>query len=327
MKEDNIFRITVVIPLFNKEKHIRRAIESVLKQTFQSFEIIVVDDGSTDNGAEVVRGIKDPRIRLIQQSNAGVSAARNKGIEAAKGELIAFLDADDEYKPLFLETILRLHARYPEAGIFSTAYVYVADQNKVIFLKYRTIPSAPWEGLLPNYFESVLLDSPLVWTSATAISRRVVDVVGGFPIGERLGEDLDLWMRIAFRYPVAYSTVIGACYHQDATNRAMQSGIIDPERRLAKTITEGIEHGRVSARNAVFLKEYLNKKNLEIATQFTWKGQKKEVLTILLNCRTRLFWIKKCFLFFCLLLPTRFVVFLYGRKEMFRWKFLAKGSK
>ena len=93
--------ISVVIPLYNKEKYIKRAIESVLNQTFQKFEIIVVNDGSTDKSAEIVQNIKDPRIRLINQKNAGVSAARNRGIQEAKYEYIAFLDADDFWEKIF----------------------------------------------------------------------------------------------------------------------------------------------------------------------------------------------------------------------------------
>ncbi len=93
--------ISVVIPLYNKEPYIKRAIDSILAQKIQDYEIIVIDDGSTDKSAEVVKSFPDPRIRLIQQENAGVSAARNRGIEEAKAELIAFLDADDEWTPIF----------------------------------------------------------------------------------------------------------------------------------------------------------------------------------------------------------------------------------
>jgi len=113
--------VSVVIPLYNKGPHIARALNSVLAQTFQDFEVIVVDDGSTDDGAEVVRGVDDPRIRLIQQENRGVSAARNRGIEAARAELIAFLDADDEWLAEHLETIIRLRRNALEVGIYATS--------------------------------------------------------------------------------------------------------------------------------------------------------------------------------------------------------------
>lgn len=94
--------ISVVIPLYNKEKQIKRTLQSVLTQTFQDFEIVIVNDGSTDNSVIEVEKLKDPRIRLVHQKNAGVSAARNKGIEEAKYELIAFLDADDEWQSEYL---------------------------------------------------------------------------------------------------------------------------------------------------------------------------------------------------------------------------------
>lgn len=97
--------ISIVIPLYNKEKQIAHTLQSVFAQTFQDFEIVIVDDGSTDNSVMEVKKFDDPRVLLIQQSNAGVSAARNRGIEEANGELIAFLDADDEWMPEFLQTI------------------------------------------------------------------------------------------------------------------------------------------------------------------------------------------------------------------------------
>src|SRR5579885_1362295 len=109
-------RLSVVIPLYNKAPHVARAIESVQRQSVRDFELIVVDDGSTDGGAGIVGAIDDSRIRLITQPNAGASAARNRGVGEARGELIAFLDADDTHNPLFLEEILGLAARHEEAG-------------------------------------------------------------------------------------------------------------------------------------------------------------------------------------------------------------------
>ena len=113
---------TVVIPLFNKERHIERAVRSVINQTFQDFEIIVVDDGSTDNSVEEVLKIKDNRIKLIKQKNGGVSSARNKGIDESRFEYIAFLDADDAWKPNFLESINGVIEQYPKAGAYCTSY-------------------------------------------------------------------------------------------------------------------------------------------------------------------------------------------------------------
>jgi len=124
-------KITVIIPLFNKEKYITRALSSVLKQTMQDFEIIVVDDGSTDRGAQKVRMMEDHRIKLMQQPNRGVSAARNVGVQEAKTDIVAFLDADDEWTSEFLETILHLRDVYPGAGLYATAYEIVSPNGKI----------------------------------------------------------------------------------------------------------------------------------------------------------------------------------------------------
>ena len=116
--------ISVVIPLYNKERYIERAVYSVLSQTFQQFEIVIVNDGSTDGSVSVIERMNNPLIRLIHQKNGGVSAARNRGIEEARFEYIAFLDADDEWKENHLEVIAGLIRKFPECGVFGTSYYY-----------------------------------------------------------------------------------------------------------------------------------------------------------------------------------------------------------
>ena len=123
-------QISVVIPLYNKAPYIARALNSVLAQERLPEEIIVVDDGSTDGGGDLVKQFKDPLIRLIRQENQGVSAARNRGISLAKGELIAFLDADDTWQPGFLKVISEMRELYPQAGIYGTAYDVINPKGK-----------------------------------------------------------------------------------------------------------------------------------------------------------------------------------------------------
>ena len=113
--------ISVVIPLYNKERYIHRAVESVLSQKIAPDEVIIVDDGSTDGGAREVKKISDFRIRLVQQSNSGECAARNRGIDEARNELVAFLDADDEWKPDFLAQIHRLMNNFPDCCLLYTS--------------------------------------------------------------------------------------------------------------------------------------------------------------------------------------------------------------
>src|SRR5712692_9736802 len=100
-------KVSIVVPLYNKAPYVRRALDSIAAQTFSDFEVIVVDDGSTDDGPSVVANYGDSRVRLVRQPNAGPGAARNAGLAQTQGELIAFLDADDEWLPTYLEESVR----------------------------------------------------------------------------------------------------------------------------------------------------------------------------------------------------------------------------
>ncbi|GAG76177.1 unnamed protein product [marine sediment metagenome] len=193
----NLPSFTVVIPLYNKALHIKRTLQSVLEQNYKDFEIVVVDDGSTDGGVNIVKQINDNRIRLIQQENQGVSAARNKGIENARNELIAFLDADDEWKPNHLDVLARLIKKFPEAGAYGTAYQKKLKNGKSWIPDFKAIPLSPWEGIVPNYFKAVAVGPEILWTSAIAVWKEVFDKAGYFRVDIRNGEDADMWVRIA----------------------------------------------------------------------------------------------------------------------------------
>ena len=223
---DGVREISVVMPLYNKERHVERAVRSILAQTIQPAEIIVVNDGSTDNSVSVVEKIADPRIRIINQKNAGVSAARNRGIREARFELVAFLDSDDEWKSDFLETIYDLIDRYPEAGAYATAYETIDTDAVLRRVAYRSIPEPPWSGIIPDFFSS-MLGQPPVWASAVTIRKKVFDNSGFFKEGEVLAEDVDMWCRIALKYPIAFNTKACAVYHLDADNRCYTRGKIN----------------------------------------------------------------------------------------------------
>lgn len=204
--------ISVVIPLYNKGSYIARAINSVLAQTFQDFEVIVVDDGSTDDGAAVIKQFDDPRIQIIQQENMGVSAARNRGIEAARAELVAFLDADDEWLPDFLVTIVNLEKKYPTAAAFATGVMEIRNGKRVT-LRYKSIPKMPWDGLIPDYFKACFLGPPLIRSSSVAIRKQILKDLSGFKEGVYWGEDQDLWGRIALKYQIAFTNKVYSVIH------------------------------------------------------------------------------------------------------------------
>ena len=198
--------VSVVMPLYNKEAGVKRAVESVLNQTVSNFELIVVNDGSTDRGPDVVRKINDNRIRIFNQENAGVSAARNRGIKEAKSDLIAFLDADDEWKPDFLETILHLKENFPSCSVFATNYIFREVNGKHHLPIIRGLPSHPWEGILENYFGIAIKSDPPLWTSAVAVTKTAIKSIGLFPVGVTGGEDLLTWARLSISCDIAYTS-------------------------------------------------------------------------------------------------------------------------
>lgn len=221
--------ISIIIPLYNKEASIATALRGVLAQSYQDFEVVVVDDGSTDGGAAVVEQFDDPRIRLIRQANGGVSAARNRGIAEAKGEHVAFLDADDEWMPTFLEEIAALIAAYPECKARATNYIFNSNGVKSPTL-LRKIPFTEERGVMTNYFEVASCSHPPMWTSAVCIDRDLLQEIGGFPVGIKSGEDLLVWARTAVRTQWAYSMKPLAQYNFD------QVSIKEPPTRIPEEV-------------------------------------------------------------------------------------------
>lgn len=209
--------ISVIIPLYNKELSIGNTIKSVLNQTFQDFEIIVVNDGSKDNSREVVEEIYDPRIRLIDQHNKGVSAARNTGIKEAKNEWIALLDGDDIWEKDHLEEVLRMMRKLSPSDkrkVYVTSFEY---SNK---LSSNSNSSEIFE--IKNYFK-VARRKTIIWTSIVVIHRSCFDEVGFFNEALNRGEDLDLWARLAKQYIIVKSSKITATYRVEAENRSTAS--------------------------------------------------------------------------------------------------------
>ena len=197
--------ISVVIPLYNKEQSIASTLQTVLNQTYQDFEIVIVDDGSTDHSVEEVTKVLNPRIRLIHQENAGVSAARNRGIEEAKGEYIAFLDADDEWKPDYLKTQYELTQKYPECSVFACNYEFKDTQGKVTPTIIRKLPFKGKNGILSNYFEVASCSHPPICSISIMVKKNAIQSIGGFPIGIKSGEDLLTWARLAVNGKIAYA--------------------------------------------------------------------------------------------------------------------------
>ncbi len=250
--------ISVVTPLYNKELSISRSLESVLAQTLTNFEVVVVDDGSTDSSAARVRAFADPRVRLVEQPNRGAAAARNRGLQEARAPYIAFLDADDAWMPEFLATILALVKRYPQAGAYATGY-YIKNQGQALRpARFEGVPVAPEGGVIPCYFRVVARGANPVWSSAVCVPRRTFEQVGGFPDGVRLYEDLHLWARIAISFPIAYCATPLSIYYRDAENRRGPVAKAATDLKFADAVLDAIADGRLSGQRARHAREFVS---------------------------------------------------------------------
>src|SRR5690554_1902013 len=204
---------SVIIPLYNKELSVKNTIQSVLNQSYQDFEIVIVNDGSTDNSVKEVEKIDDKRIRLIHQENKGVSAARNRGIKEAKYEWIAFLDGDDLWEEDHLAEINNMMQHYPNEKVFVTSFVY-SDGREI----YRH-PRSSNIFKIENYFNEAIKES-LIWTSIVVVHKDCFATSGVFNEQLNRGEDLDLWARLAKSFDIVKSSKVTAIYRVDAENRS-----------------------------------------------------------------------------------------------------------
>lgn len=204
--------ISVVIPLYNKAEAIARTVESVLAQTDPDWELVVVDDGSRDDGPQIVSRYTDPRIRLERQANAGVSAARNRGAELARHELVAFLDADDYWDPGHIANLRQLIQRFPDAALYATAYNVVNESGQSRKIRVRHDGDGQDYILMADYFADIMEVEHPVHSSAVAVRKPVFKRVGGFPVGVKAGEDIICWSRLACAGPLAYAKQATAFY-------------------------------------------------------------------------------------------------------------------
>ncbi|RKR08679.1 glycosyltransferase involved in cell wall biosynthesis [Flavobacterium sp. 90] len=214
---------SVIIPLYNKENHIENTIKSVLDQTFIDYEIIVINDGSTDKSEALALEFNDDRIQIYNQKNQGVSTARNLGIEKSKGKLIAFLDADDYWFPNHLEELAQLYQDLPNCGIYCSRYKIKTAKNHFQTPVYSGIDKE-FCGIVADSFYS---NQPfrITWTSCLAIPKDILENFGGFTPNVTNGQDLELWTKIAIKYPVAITNTITAIYNNDIPNSLAKKNI------------------------------------------------------------------------------------------------------
>jgi len=295
----NIF-FSVVIPLYNKERHIRRSVDSVLNQSYSNFELIVVNDGSTDKSVDALNPVIND-LTLINQENGGESSARNAGIHRAKHQYIAFLDADDEWDKDFLQSIVEMINLMPECHIFSSNYLKKDRTGTILAI------TPPHETISEiDYFEIARTGNTPVSASSVCVSADLFAKIGGFPEHISLYPDLYFWTKAAIRYRFAFYSKPMAIYHRDADNRVCN--IIIPtiiDTPFEALIEQGKAEGMLTGnrlRNALeFVCHYKLQNAFKSATQRRSANARK----ILRDAKpiTASQGIRKCMIFLIALLP------------------------
>jgi len=257
--------VSVIIPTYNRGWTLRAAVDSVLAQTYRDFELIVVDDGSTDDTAEILQSY-GPDIQVLRQANAGVSAARNTGVRSAKGAFIAFLDSDDRWRPDKLGVQVDFFASHPEAVICQTEEIWIRKGQRVNPKKVHQKPS----GRIFKASLALCLVSP----SAVMLHKALFDEIGGFDETLPACEDYDLWLRVSARYPVHLvqtPLIIKNGGHADQLSR--MSGL---DRYRIKAIEKILATGELSADRRRAAIEMLLKKAAIYAGGCRKRGKNKE---------------------------------------------------
>jgi glycosyltransferase involved in cell wall biosynthesis len=224
---------TVVLPLYNKKPHVARAVASVLAQEFTDFELIIVDDASTDGSLDELALFDDARMVVLKRSEPGPGgyAARNLAISQAKGKYIAFLDADDEWAPEHLVEMHRLASSKPDAIFLASAYRTCSDRGSALNCYARTFKERGVHTLrFSDFLEAFLKYDRVSHTSVTVVVKAVIEDMGGFPAGEtRKGGDLYTWLNVVKEGQVAWSPHVGATVYHNAVNQVTRHESFSPE--------------------------------------------------------------------------------------------------
>lgn len=294
---NSIPSIAVVIPVFNKRSSILRTLQCIMAQTTPVTEIVVVDDCSTDGSVEVVESSQIDRLRIIKNaSQLGPGAARDVGWRSCQSDYIAFLDADDEWDPRFIEVALDLASRFPQAGACTTGYRVVSRGGFFLDVVNRVEENEP--TLVQNYFERSCT-SQLLWTSCTILPRHVLQAVNGWP-AMRWGEDLLLWAHIAVKYPVACSPEILATYRLDGPNRDSDKYGTSAVGSIMDFLNQSISNGSILPAQWPHVRRYIAKVGFAVARQMVLQGEGSAARGILAKCpgregNIRLWWILSWF--------------------------------
>lgn len=232
--------------------------------------------------------------RLVYQDRAGASAARNAGVDLAQSELVAFLDGDDEWLPEHLDLLLKLQHRFPEAGVYATAYQVADARGRLLTPAFRQVPLPRDGGVIRSYLRAAVEGRCPLCTSSLMVRKTVLREVGGFPVGVHYGEDADTWLRIGFRYAIAWTQQPGAVYHVGASGRVSHQPRTG-DYPLADRVEEYYSAAPNRGETAGLLREYLVKRRLRMVRLNFEAGDLDTAHHVLRLCRgTERFRLHRC---------------------------------
>lgn len=278
-------KVSIVIPLYQKQSTIRRAVESTQRQSFTDFEILIVDDGSTDDGPDIVRSLAqaDSRIRLLTRLNGGPGAAKNTGLREASARLVTFLDADDEWQPHFLEHATRAMNAHPECAVYASAFrVSPSYIDRWDELRAHGVTAGVWR-LTPDIGDHELaLCLGVVHSCSSLFRTEVVRRFGGFyeHNGCRFGEDVYLWLQLMLHCAFMRSFEISAWYHTDESELGLASGRRDLPLEPVFTEPEPIRTGCPADLRSV-LERWLELHALRAIQMYAEFGDRERVLYLM----------------------------------------------
>ena len=291
-------KFSIIVPLYNKAESVLTTLLSILNQSYKGFEVIVVNDGSTDGSEKIVEAVIErlsetgnvSNLTLYNQINQGVSAARNFGVIKAQYENLVFVDADDLLADCYLDNICDLMKAYPNAGAYGTCYQY-KKQGK--FKRCKIHQMGNQATLFSDYFDTASKGDLPIIASATCVPKRVLNHVGLFPVDQTQGEDQDLWSRIGWNYPVAVHPSIDVTYVLDAENRVSIDNIPDSELAFSKNLQERLDSGTFKQALVKSVQRYIAGHLIHLAELNYRAGKYTTAREILSDSRTNAQWKRK----------------------------------
>lgn len=255
--------ISVIVPLYNKRNSILETIKSALNQKFENYEVIVIDDGSTDSSADLIKTINNEKLKIYRKENSGVSDTRNLGITKAQGDYIAFLDADDLWDCLYLERLHTMIQTAPECGMY-------AQNFRVVNIEEIPLEETSQEGQIEIYknWEEVFFEKTFR-TSAIAVNKKRFIDSGCFDTRLSIGEDLEAWLRISLQYPVCYlneTHVMIVFFSKDYHSRIVPEEYT--QHYTYKLITQKDKY--LCLKDNIFVRKLINKAVFYAFLNFSW---------------------------------------------------------